>query len=31
MSLKYGKSAQAERAEAEARSLSLVDKMRGRS
>ena len=31
MSLKYGKSAQAERAEAEARRLSLVDKMRGRS
>jgi integrase/recombinase XerD len=31
MALRYGASAAAERAEAEARNLSLVDKMRGRS
>ena len=31
MSMRYGASAAAERAEAEARGLSLVDKMRGRS
>ena len=31
MALKYGASAAAERAEQEARHLSLVDKMRGRS
>jgi site-specific recombinase XerD len=31
MALKYGRSAQAERAEAEARNLSLVDRQRGRS
>ena len=31
MALKYGASAAAERAEAEARNLSLVDRQRGRS
>jgi integrase len=31
MSMRYGASAAAERAEAEARQLSLVDRMRGRS